>query len=71
MKPKPEIVTRTFNDGKFRMKVVKLGTNLVSIQEEYDRNDWYGWERGKHYFVHRDEIAAAAILLNITRTERR
>ncbi len=65
---KKDIVTRTFNNGKFRMKVVRLGKDLVSVQEESHHDDVYGWERGKHFVIHRDEIVAAASLLGITNT---
>ncbi len=60
-----EIITRTFNEGKFRMKVVKLAKDLVSIQEEMNYGDAYGWVRGRCKKIHRDEIEAAAKLLGI------
>ena len=61
-----EIVTRTFEVMKARIKVIKLTKDLVEIVEEYNHDDVYGWERGKRIAVSREEIEAAAELLGIT-----
>lgn len=60
-----EIISRTFNDGKFRIRVVKLGKDLVCVQDEKFYGDTCTWGRGKCTKIHRDEIEAAATLLGI------
>lgn len=61
-----EIITQTMNDGKFRIRVVKLSGTLVAIEHEANYGDVYGWVRThKPEKIHRDEITAAAKLLNI------
>ena len=63
---KKEIITRTFEVMKARIKVIKLNKDLVEIGEEYYHDDMFSWERGKRTTVCREEIEAAAELLGIT-----
>lgn len=65
-----EIVTRTFNEGKFRIRVVKLSGDLIAIEGEVNHGDAMGWERGQAAVkINRDEIVAAAELLGITQVK--